>query len=606
MFHNLRWRVIIPYGILVLLSVAGLIFHVSGLAREILMADLERRLMAEAHLAGNALALSLSEGESVDDRARYYADMLDMRVTLIRADGLVLGESHGNPSQADGDAGQPEIRQARTKGLGRDVRFSGTLGGEALYVAVPVRVGGQVAGFLRLGVPLDWTEERIGRLGRGILSVGLFMFLASVALGLFIAERTARPVRELTHVVRRMTEGDMNSRLLPASRDEIGSLTGAFNRMADQLRLTIDRLARERSRLAAVLDNMADGVLITDGDARVSLINPAAARLLGTTEEGALGASFARVVRDYRIIDLWRQCHKKGQEVVQPVELDRREVFLQVIVTPLEEAGANAYLVILQDLTRVRHLEMVRRDFISNISHELRTPLASLKALVDTLREEKPIAEASAAQHFLDLMETEVDALTQMVRELLELSRIESGRAPFRLEPVAVSDVVEPPVERLSPQAERSDLELTVEVAPNLPPVLADGERMRQVVTNMVHNAIKFTPAGGRIEVAADGFHVMTDGSSDLVPLPSNHDLEGGEWVLIIVRDTGIGIPNEDLSRIFERFYKADHARSGGGTGLGMAIAKHIVQGHGGHIWAQSVEGEGSTFYVALPALTSY
>lgn len=605
MFHSLRWRVVVPYVILVLVGVAGLIFYLSGLAQEILMADLERRLVAEAHLARDALTLPFSEGESMDDRARRYGAMLDMRVTLIRADGLVLGESHGDPSRVTDDAMQPEIRQARLDDLGRDVRFSAVLGGEALYIAVPVRVNGQLVGFVRLGVPLDWIGERVGRMRRGILVVGLFMSLAAAALGLFIAERTARPVRELTRVVRRMTEGDLDSRLLPTSRDEIGSLTGAFNRMADQLRLTIDRLARERGRLAAVLDNMADGVLITDGEARVSLINPAAARLLGTTEEGALGASFAQVVRNYRIVDLWRQCREKDQEAVQPVELDRREVFLQVIVTPLEGAEVDAYLVILQDLTRVRRLEMVRRDFISNISHELRTPLASLKALVDTLREEEPIVEASAAQHFLDLMETEVDALAQMVRELLELSRIESGKAPFRLEPVAVSDVVEPPVERLSPQAERSGLDLTVEVAPNLPPILADGERMRQVVTNTVHNAIKFTPAGGRIEVAARGFYVATDGSGDLAFLPADHDLESGEWILISVRDTGVGIPAEDLSRVFERFYKTDRARSGGGTGLGMAIAKHIVQGHGGYIWAQSVEGEGSTFYMALPALTS-
>jgi two-component system phosphate regulon sensor histidine kinase PhoR len=431
------------------------------------------------------------------------------------------------------------------------------------------------------------------------------MSLGAALLGLFIAERTARPVRELTHVVRRMTEGDMSSRLLPTSRDEIGSLTGAFNEMADQLRLTINRLARERSRLAAVLDNMADGVLITDDEGRVSLINPAGARLLGTQEGLAMEASFAQVVRDYRIIDLWQECRQEGKEAVQSVELDRREVFLQVIVAPLEGSGSSACLIILQDLTRVRRLETVRRDFISNISHELRTPLASLKALVDTLREEESVTEAPPAQHFLDLMETEVDALTQMVRELLELSRIESGKAPFRLEPVSVSQVVEPPVERLRTQAERSELDLTVHLASDLPPILADDERMRQVVTNMVHNAIKFTAAGGRIEVAARPFNVAPDGSSDLEALPPDHDLESGRWVVISVQDTGIGIPAEDLTRIFERFYKADRARSGGGTGLGMAIAKHIVQGHGGRIWVQSVEGEGSTFYVAIPALTS-
>jgi two-component system phosphate regulon sensor histidine kinase PhoR len=237
-------------------------------------------------------------------------------------------------------------------------------------------------------------------------------------------------------------------------------------------------------------------------------------------------------------------------------------------------------LVILQDLTRVRRLETVRRDFISNISHELRTPLASLKALADTLRD-GALEDPPAARRFLDRMEVEVDALTQMVQELLELSRIESGQVGFEIAPVPVADVINPPLERLRPQAERADLQLSIDLAPDLPPVLADAERMRQVITNLVHNAIKFTPPGGEVAISATA---------------------GQDEVIISVRDTGVGIPADDLPRIFERFYKADRARSGGGTGLGLAIAKHIVLAHGGRIWAESVEGRGSTFSVALPA----
>ena len=297
---------------------------------------------------------------------------------------------------------------------------------------------------------------------------------------------------------------------------------------------------------------------------------------------------------------------------------------MQAIVKPFLEGDTAGYLVILQDLTRVRRLETVRRDFISNISHELRTPLAGLKALVDTLRD-GALEDPPAARRFLDRMETEVDALTQMVEELLELSRIESGRVPLRLSPTSVADVVLPPVERLQPQAERAGLAVRVELPADLPRVLAEKERMQQVVTNLVHNAIKFTPAGGRIEVT--GHRLQVTGSGVRVSVKGDVQRTGsvrpgtwalepfglslrakpgtvpeGNWVLIAVRDTGIGIPPDDLDRIFERFYKADRARSGGGTGLGLAIAKHIVQGHGGQIWAESVEGKGSTFVFCLPA----
>jgi two-component system phosphate regulon sensor histidine kinase PhoR len=312
----------------------------------------------------------------------------------------------------------------------------------------------------------------------------------------------------------------------------------------------------------------------------VRLINPAAARILGTREDAALGRSFAEVARDHRIIDLWQQCRDECEERVASVEVARQQPFLQVVVTPLQDAEPGACLVVLQDLTRVRRLETVRRDFISNISHELRTPLASLKALADTLRD-GALEDPPAAQRFLDRMEVEVDALTQMVQELLELSRIESGQVGFEMAQVPVVNVVRPPVERLRPQAERAGLQLSIDLAPDLPPILADAERVRQVITNLVHNAIKFTPPGGEVAISA------TAGEGE---------------VIISVRDTGVGIPADDLPRIFERFYKADRARSGGGTGLGLAIAKHIVLAHGGRIWAESVEGRGSTFYVALPS----
>jgi two-component system phosphate regulon sensor histidine kinase PhoR len=349
---------------------------------------------------------------------------------------------------------------------------------------------------------------------------------------------------------------------------------------------------------------MADGVLITDGDGRVRLINPAAARLLGTGEQAALGRPFAQVARHHQFIGLWQRCCEQNEEEFESVEVGRRGPFLQVIATPLRDAGPQACMIIVQDLTRVRRLEIVRRDFVSNISHELRTPLASLKALVDTLRD-GALEDPPAAQRFLDRMDLEVDVLTQMVQELLELARIESGQVPFRLVPVAVADVVHPPVERLRPQAERAGLQLTVDLPQDLSPVLADPERMQQVITNLVHNAIKFTPAEGRVQISARGFQVSRDGIVQPETLAVGSEMPSpGEWVLITVKDTGVGIPADDLPRIFERFYKADRARSGGGTGLGLAIAKHIVQGHGGHIWAESVEGRGSAFYVALAALT--
>ena len=223
----------------------------------------------------------------------------------------------------------------------------------------------------------------------------------------------------------------------------------------------------------------------------------------------------------------------------------------------------------------------MRRDFVSNISHELRTPLASLQALTETLRD-GALDDPTAAPRFLDRIETEVDALAQMVRELLALSRIESGQVPFRFQPVPVSETVLTPVERLEPLAARSDINLIVDLPHRLPRVYADAERIHQVITNLVHNALKFSPAGGSVKISADA------------------QLEG-QKVKISVYDAGIGVPAEDWDRTFERFYKTDRARASLGTGLGLAIAKHIVQAHSGRIWVESVENRGSTFMFTLP-----
>ena len=228
----------------------------------------------------------------------------------------------------------------------------------------------------------------------------------------------------------------------------------------------------------------------------------------------------------------------------------------------------------------MRRLETVRRDFISNVSHELRTPLASMKALAETLQE-GALEDPPAARRFILRMETEIDNLTQLVNELLELSRIESGKVPLSFQRVQPCDLLQPAYERMILQAERAALELHLDCQPELPAVFADPDRITQVLINLVHNAIKFTQPGGKIILSA---------------------YQDKDHIVFFVKDTGVGIARKDLGRIFERFFKADRARSGGGTGLGLSIARHMIESHGGYIWAESEEGVGSTLYFSLPS----
>jgi two-component system phosphate regulon sensor histidine kinase PhoR len=586
MFTSIRWRLIVPYTVIILIAALGLTLYLSGQVRRVHRADLEAQLLIEARLIADYAADTLADPalgtESVTEQAQRWALLSGKRVTVIGIDGTVLGDSEADPADMENHLYRAEISQAIRAGEGIATRFSRTLGTDALYVAVLVRRDaspeGEPLGVVRVSMPLDEIELLVGRLSRTIMLTGLLVAVFAIVLATYVASRTVNPIRQLTEVVERVAQGDMHARLLPTTHDEMAQLTRAFNTMADELNDKVTMLAQERAFLSGVLNTMADGVIITDEIGLVLLTNPAALRILAFPGKEAQGRTFAQVTRERQLIELWDACRQNGVEQTAMVEAGGRNAFLQAVMTPLSEPVPPRFLVILQDLTRIRRLETIRRDFISNVSHELRTPLASLSLVVETLKD-GAIDDPEAAQRFLSFIESELSTLTQMVEELLELSQIESGHVPFRLKITPVAKLVKKPVKRLAPQAERTNIAVEVNIPEDIPPVLADSRRIQQVVMNLLHNALKFTPEGGHVTLKAE---------------------VAGPEVVISVKDTGVGIPVDDVPRIFERFYKADRARAEEGVGLGLSIAKHIIQGHGGRIWVESVEGRGSTFYFSL------
>jgi two-component system phosphate regulon sensor histidine kinase PhoR len=375
-------------------------------------------------------------------------------------------------------------------------------------------------------------------------------------------------LNEYAKSIRQKPDQNSNVKELEHISSAISSLTSTFN-------VQRSILDSERSRLATVLDQITDGVLIADAHGLIQFANPASGRLFQFTNP--INHSIVEVVRHHQLVEAWRRCQQTGQMQSESVEVPTRHQFLQLVVIPDQHTSGSLLLV--QDLTRLRRLETVRRDFVSNLSHELRTPLASLRALAETLQD-GALDDPPAARRFVDQIQIEVDALTQMVNELLELSRIESGRFSLDRSPVAAYDLLDSAARRMQLQAERADLTLRVECANDLPNVQIDSQRLEQVLVNLIHNAVKFTRPGGEIVLSAE----PDDGS-----------------IRFAVHDTGVGIPLDEVSRIFERFYRVDKSRTGNGTGLGLSIAKHIVEAHGGKIWAESAEGRGSTFYFTIP-----
>lgn len=375
--------------------------------------------------------------------------------------------------------------------------------------------------------------------------------------------------------IRKITRQIKSDEALSESSRELGELASALNAQRSTFNVQLSTSDKERAKLSAILDQLTDGILIADADGRVQFSNPAAEKLFGSP---LAGRSVVEAIRHHQLADAWRRCRESGEPQTESVEVPASRHFLQLIVVPARDTRGGTLLLV-QDLTRVRRLETVRRDFISNLSHELRTPLASLKALTETLQD-GALTDPEAAPRFLGRIATEVDALTQMAQELLDLSKIESGQIELVLRKVEPFTLLKSASERMRVQAERAGVSLMLENDGSPPEVQADAARLEQVLVNLIHNAVKFTRRGGSVTLSAK---------------------EEKGVVIFAVHDTGVGIPADDLPRIFERFYRVDKSRAGGGTGLGLSIAKHIVEAHNGKIWAQSREGEGSVFYFSIP-----
>jgi two-component system phosphate regulon sensor histidine kinase PhoR len=577
MQRRIRWRIVLPY--LLLLVVVVTIFSILTF-NHLRQLD-ENRCEQQIQLSANLLASELSRTLDTNggnffftDLAQQNADVLGMNVVYLDQNGALLGSSSGDDLLlSDQEIITELITDAKLTG---QASLSNEQGLSA--VAAFQDSDNQNLGFVLLNASLMHCQLDLTGLSWYAVAIVLVSGTGMFLLAIIIQDTSIVPIEKLTIAAQQMSMGNFTNLEFPETREELKDLNQALQTMAHQVDIQIDALTSERAKLSTVLNQMADGVMIVDPNGRVQLLNHAAERIFQIRESKAIDRSVVEVVRYHQLVDLWRDT-TRGKRQSTMLEIGPQHHFLQVVGIPLKTTLSGSTLILFHDLTQLRRLETVRRDFISNVSHELRTPLASLKALAETLQE-GALDDPPAAIRFLLRMETEIDNLTQMVNELLELSRIESGKVPLSFQRIQACSLLKPAYDRMILQAERAGLEMIFECPPDLPVVFADPDRITQVLINLVHNAIKFTAPGGKITLSA---------------------YQEADRIVFFVRDTGVGIDKNDLGRIFERFYKADRARAGGGTGLGLSISRHMVEAHGGFIWVESEPDLGSTFYFNLP-----
>ncbi len=512
------------------------------------------------------------------------------RVTLVAPDGAVLADSEveaGDLARLENHRTRPEVREALAGRHGRDLRTSATVGVPLLYVAIPVGGAGQVTAVLRLALPLPEVTASFSALYR-IMAAGALVTLALAAgIGLFVAGRVTRPVIEMQSIARQMAEGNLALRAPVRSPDEIGALGRALNRMMARLTERLEALEAERAKVTAILEGMVEGVMAVDGQGCVLWMNERARILAGVGAGPVSGRPLLEAVRNADLHEIVRESRAgaRGAGLTRELRLTRGPVrTLQVTAVPLRlGAGDQGVVMVLHDVTELRHLEQVRTEFIGNVSHELRTPLTAIHGYLETLLE-GGVDDPGRAREFLEIAHRHTERLGRLLADLTDLSNIELGRVALDLAPVMLGDAVDSALGLIGPKARAGGVALEVQVPADVPPVRADRDRLVQIVLNLVDNAVKHTPPAGRVTVSAE---------------TSTQAL-----VTITVADTGTGIPAADLPRVTERFYRVDRARSRelGGTGLGLAIVKHLVLAHGGDLRLDSRPGEGTTVTFTLPA----
>jgi two-component system phosphate regulon sensor histidine kinase PhoR len=567
-----------------LVLVVGLVFGavayrgIAERARERLSSSLEANARLAAELLGPEPFATAQRAEA-QRRVGAVGRATGMRVTLIAEDGAVVADSDVSPEALPGvenHASRPEVAAALAGRTGRDERRSGTLGRPFLYLAIPL-----AGGALRLAADSARVEAEVGALSRALLVAGAAGLALAAALAAGFATLLTRRVRELQGAVKAIAAGDLGQRLPWRSGDELGAIARAIDDMAEQLRRRLEQAGDEQARLRAVLQGMVEGVLVLDKVGRVILANPRLRELFGVW--GAVeGRPALEVIRRADVEAALVAAAHTPEPVVREIQLGGaagRHLQMHAVRFPAHGALLGT-VAVFHDVTEIHRLEGIRRDFVANVSHELRTPLTAIRGFAETLRGSDVPAEQR--QQYLDVILRHADRLTALIEDLLELSRIEGGIRGLAPEPVDAAALARDLLQDLKPRLDAGQLQAEVRAEPT-PRVLADRRALEQVLLNLLDNAIKYSEKGGRIEIAVSG---------------------SAPWVRIDVADTGIGIPEADRARVFERFYRVEKARSRdlGGTGLGLAIVKHLVQAQDGEVFVSSREGQGTVFTVRLPA----
>ncbi|MEA1971605.1 MAG: ATP-binding protein [Thermodesulfobacteriota bacterium] len=580
MKNSLFYKVFGTYLVITLIAMVVVGFYATGQIKSRLMERIEIELTSYAQM----IDINLSQSEIISE-INSLSKISNARITLIDSEGVVLADSDGQASGMDNHLNRPEIQEARVKGKGRSIRFSRTLGMNTLYVALPIKEGPRIRGYIRLARSLAEVRHYVTEINVLILQSFLIVGFLSFLIAFVFTARLVSPIQEMEQFTERLREGEDPGSLMIGSSDETGRLARNINYMVVELKEKIQSANEEKCKLESVFASMENGILVLDTDDRIEATNDTSKNILDVRSHDIAGKTPLEAFRNIELQKALDNFKETGTPISREIVLrERNFTVLDVTISPIHglPKGEEKTMIALHDVTRLKRLEEARADFVANVTHEIKTPLTAILGFIETL-EEGAIDEKETARKFLQIIHKHAERLNRLVDDLLVISAAELGEMSFSFENVSLDGVIENVLPVIETRASEKGLDLEKEIPDDLPLIWGDRDRLHQILLNVLDNAVKFTPDAGKILIKTlDG----KDGN-----------------IYVKISDTGIGIPKSEIPRLGERFYRVDKARSRelGGTGLGLSIVKHLMTAHGGRIEIESQLGKGTTVSLIFP-----
>jgi two-component system phosphate regulon sensor histidine kinase PhoR len=596
-------RILFSYLIFTFLLVLFLEIYLSNVIKDNYISKLRENLIIQANLIAEKIP---SSKKNLDGFCSLYKEKTGARITIIDNTGLVLGDSDEPSEKMENHYNRPEIREAAISDFGSSIRFSKTLQKDLLYIAIAIDRN-RSKKFLRLSVPLHDIEKAMNSVRIRIIIASLASLGIIILIGIIQDKRITKTIEEIMEYTKEASSGNIRRRLLLKEKDELGELAVNISDMAQELNERLKQAEEEKIKIEAILRNMSDGLILVDTKGKILLINPPAKAFWGI-ESDINGKTIMETLRKSELVESIEHVLKNRQTTSLEIETNYpKKLHLFTTIAPfLIKDEISGVIILFHDITKLKQLENIRKDFVANVSHEIKTPITAIKGFAETLLE-GAIEDKENAIKFLEVIKNHSERLNSLVNDLLTLSRIELGDIQITKEELNISDIIDTVFATLRDKAKNKGLYLKKDVSPEVQKIIADRDRLIQILLNLVDNGIKFTEDGGvTVKVQSSKFKVPPYPPFAKGEAGGISDSSTGDFIEITVEDTGIGIPKNHLPRLGERFYRVDNARSRelGGTGLGLAIVKHLVKAHGWEMEIESTQGEGTKVKIIVPSVT--